>query len=412
MSTLNDKSGATRAAGKLVTAADFKVFTTQVVLGRTFTPDEDQLGAAPVVVLSHAAWEIYFGADPDILHKRILLDGEPCEVIGVLEPGVFDRGQIQFWKPLLFTAAQKASDNHWLTVYGRLRRSVSLLQALQRMSAIYAVLAQSQPVEDRGGSIAMESLARLLVGPHLQRSIAVAFGAVFLVLLIACANVANLLFAQAATRRTELAVRASLGAGRARLVLQLLAEYLALCLVGGAAGIAVAYALVRLSTPLLAQSLPFTAAVNLNPNVLLFATALILAVVLFAGTMPALQASSGGLTDGLKQSARGSSRTRVRIRRTIVTLELAFSFVLVCGALLLVRSLLKLQQVDTGVRIDNVITASIDLPLKRISNTAKSGAVLCGAQAAASVHSRHKEGRSLDNTAATVDQQRRGHSNP
>jgi predicted permease len=363
MSALNDNSGATRVAGKLVTAAYFKVFTAQVALGRTFTPEEDQPGATSVVVLSHAAWEIYFGADPNILHRRILLDGEPSQVIGVLEPGVFDRDQIQFWKPLLFTAVQKSNDNHWLTVYGRLRRGLSLTQARQRMSAIYTVLAKSQHVGDRGGSIAIESLARLLVGPHLQRSIAIAFGAVFLVLLIACANVANLLFAQAATRRTELAIRASLGAGRSRLILQLLTECLALCVVGGAAGIAVAYGLIRLSTPLLAQSLPFTAAVNLNPDVLLFATALVLGVVLLAGTIPALQASSDGLTDGLRQSARGSSRTQVRMRRTIVSMELAFSFVLVCGALLLIRSLFKLQQVDTGVRIDNVITTSIDLPL-------------------------------------------------
>ncbi len=362
-SALNDKSGATRLAGKLVTAAYFKVFTAQVALGRTFRREEGQPGATPVVVLSHAAWERYFGADPNILHRRILLDGEPSQVIGVLDPGVFDRDQIQFWKPLLFTAVQKASDTHWLTVYGRLRRGVSLMQARQRMSAIYTVLAQSQPVENRHGSIAIEGLARLLIGPHLQRSIAIAFGAVLLVLLIACANVANLLFSQAATRRTELAIRASLGAGRARLILQLLTECLALCVVGGAAGIAVAYGLIRLSTPLLAQSLPFTAAVNLSPDVLLFATAVVLGVVLLAGTMPALQASSGGLTDGLRQSARDSSRTQVRMRRTIVTMELAFSFVLVCGALLLVRSLVKLQQVDTGVRIDKVITTSIDLPL-------------------------------------------------
>ncbi len=362
-SALNDKNGPTRLSGALVTAAWFKIFTAPLALGRTFTAEEDQPGAMPVVVLSHAAWETHFAADPNILHKRILLDGEPSQVIGVLGPGVFDRNPVQFWKPLVFTAAQKMDNNHWLTVYGRLRHGVSLSEARQRLSAIYAVLAQNQPLEDRGGSIAIETLARLLVGPDLHRSISIAFGAVILVLLIACANVANLLFAQAAARRTEMAIRASLGAGRARLILQLLTECLALCLVGGAAGIAVAYALIHLSTPLLAQSIPFTAAVTLNRDVLLFATALVFGVVLLAGTMPALHASSGGLTDGLKQSARGSSRSQVRIRRAIVSLELGFSFVLVCGALLLVRSLFKLQQVDTGVRIANIVTTSIDLPL-------------------------------------------------
>lgn len=363
MAAINDKDGPARVAGKLVTAAYFKVFTTHVALGRTFMPEDDQPGAAPVIVLSHAAWETYFGADANILHRRVLLDGEPCQIIGVLEHGVFDRDQTQFWKPLIFTPAQKLSDNHWLTVYGRLRAGVSLMQARQQMEAVYAVLAQNEPAEDRGGSISVEPLERLLVGPNLHQSISIAFGAVFLVLLIACANVASLLFAQGATRRTELAVRASLGAGRGRLVAQLLTECLALCVLGGSAGIAGAYVLIRAATPLLSQSLPFTANVDLNSDAFAFAAALILGVVLLAGIMPAIQACSGNLADSLKQSARGSSRTQVHARRAIVTIELALSLVLVCGALLLVRSVLKLQQVDTGVRIENVVTTSIDLPL-------------------------------------------------
>jgi predicted permease len=360
---LHDKGGPTRVAGKLVTTEYFKVFGIHAALGRTFTAEEDQPGAAPVVILSHAAWETHFGSDPGILQQRARLDGEACQIVGVLPPGAFDRDRTQFWKALVFTPAQKLSDTHWLTVYGRLRRGVMPGQAREWMQAIYAALVQTGPMEDRGGAIAVEPLARLLVGANLQRSISVAFGAVFLVLLIACANAANLLFAQGATRGTELAIRTALGAGRGRLIAQLLTEGLVLCVLGGVAGVGVAYLLIRLATPLLSESLPFTADVGLNLEVLAFAAVLVLGVALGAGLFPALQASAGNLSEILKQSTRGSADAPLRARRAIVSGELALSLVLVCGAFLLVRSLLKLQQLDTGARIENVTTASINLPL-------------------------------------------------
>ncbi|HMJ61069.1 MAG TPA: ABC transporter permease [Bryobacteraceae bacterium] len=361
LAALNDRDGPTRLAGKAVTAEYFKVFAARARLGRTFTSEEDRPGAAPVLVLSHAAWQTHFGADPAILSRRVVMDGGAYQVIGVLQPGAFDRDETQFWKPLVFTPDQLSSDVHWLTVFGRLRADATLAQARERMQAIHAALLKSAPKEDREGTIAVEPLARMLVGPNLHRSISVAFGAVFLVLLIACANVANLLFAQGASRRTELAVRAALGAGRGRLVAQLLTESLALCLLGGAAGVGVAYLLIRLAAPLLAQSLPFTADVSLNPSVLVFAAAVVLGVVLLTGALPALHASFGNLADSLKQSARGASARHARVRRAIVIGEVALSLVLVCGALLLLRSLLKLQQLDPGVRIENVITMSAGL---------------------------------------------------
>jgi predicted permease len=359
---LSNKGEAARLSGKAVTAEYFKVFGTGAELGRTFTSEEDKPGAAPVIILSHAAWQTYFGSDPGILRRRVLLDGESYQVIGVLQAGAFDRDQVQFWKPLLFSPDQLASATHWLTVYGRLRAGPTLIQARERMQAIYAALLETASMdEDREGAIVVEPLSRLLLGANLKRSISVAFGAVFLVLLIACANVANLLFAQGATRRTELAVRAALGAGRGRLVAQLLTESFTLCLLGGAAGVGVAQLLIRLATPLLSESLPFTADVTLSVRVLAFAAAVVLGVVLLAGALPALEASFGNLTESLKQSARGSSGTHVRVRRTIVIGEVALSLVLVCGAVLLARSLLKLQQLDTGIRIENVITMSADL---------------------------------------------------
>jgi predicted permease len=363
LAALNDKSGPARIAGKAVTAEYFKVFATGAKLGRTFTSEDDRPGAAPVVILSHAAWQTYFGGDPAILSRRLVLDNETCQIVGVLQPGAFDRDPTQFWKPLIFTHDQLSNEAHWLTVYGRLQADATLTRARDQMQSIHAALVKTAPREDREGTIVIEPLQRLLVGANLHRSISVAFGAVFLVLLIACANIANLLFAQGATRRTELAVRAALGAGRGRLVSQLLTESFALCLLGGAAGVATAWLLIRLATPLLLQSLPFTADVSLNPQVLAFAAAVVLGVVLLAGVLPAVQASFGNLTDSLKQSARGSSGTHVRVRRTIVIGEVALSLVLACGALLLARSLFRLQQLDTGVRVENVITMSADLPV-------------------------------------------------
>jgi putative ABC transport system permease protein len=231
------------------------------------------------------------------------------------------------------------------------------------MQAIHAVLTEYASSEDRQATIAIEPLARLLVGAGLQRSISVAFGAVALVLLIACANVANLLLAKGATRRRELAVRAALGAGRCRLVGQLLTESLVLCLLGGMAGIAVADLLIRVAIPMLSESIPFTAAVTLDFRVLAFAGAIAVAVALLAGTLPAMQTAFGNLAESLNRSARGSSGAYSGMRRAIVIGEVALSLVLVSGALLLLRSLLKLQGLDTGVRVENVITMSVDLPI-------------------------------------------------
>lgn len=360
---LTNQGEPTRLSGKAVTADYFRVFATRVQLGRTFLPEEDQPGAASVIVLSHAAWQTHFGADPGILRRRPVLDGEAHQVIGVLAPGAFDRDETRFWKPLVFTPDQRALKVHRLTVYGRLRGDATLAQAQERMYAIHTALTEAAPIEDREATVAVEPLARLLVGAGLQRSIFVAFGAVALVLLIACANVANLLLAKGATRRRELAVRAALGAGRGRLVGQLLTESLVLCLLGGMAGIAVADLLVRAARPMLAESLPFTAAVTLDFRVLAFAGAIALGVALLAGTLPAMQTAFGNLAESLNGSGRGSSGAHSGMRRAIVIGEVALSLVLVSGALLLLRSLLKLQGLDTGVHIENVITMSVDLPV-------------------------------------------------
>ncbi len=360
---LNDKNGPTRLSGKLVTPEYFRVYGINAAIGRTFDAGDSKAASSGTVVLSHAAWQTYFGGDPGILQRRIILDGRSCQVIGVLRPSAFDRDETKFWQPLVFTSADLSNDNHWLMVLGRLKAGVTVRHAMQQMQAIYAALLPDRSMDENShGSMVVRTLSQMLMGNSLERSISIAFGAVLLVLLIACANVANLLFARGAARRTELGVRFALGAGRPRLIAQLLTECTALCALGGAVGIAVAFALIGVAGPVLDDALPFTANVTLDFHALVFAAAAVLSIALFTGTFPALQASSDRPSDSLKQTARGSSVARIAIRRAIVTGEVALSLILLSGALLLVRSLDKLRHVETGVRIENVVTTSLNLP--------------------------------------------------
>ena len=349
-----------RLPGTMVSADYFKIFRVKAAIGRTFATGEDQPGAPPVLVLSNSFWQTRFGADPDILKRDIVLDGQPHRIIGVLPPGSFDREKARFWKPMIFAPDQMNRAQHWLHVIGRLRPGVSLEQARARMTQLRASLNAVIYQKDLGFTV--DPFAQLLVGDTLRRSIYLTFAAILMVLLIACANVANLVLAKGATRRKEMALRAALGAGRGRLIAQLLAESLVLCLLGGAAGVALAALLLHAAAPLVASSLPFTADLALNLRVLGFAAAAAMSVLILTGLLPSLQTSFGKLSSSLNQGARGSSGSSAAVRRAIVIAEVAASVVLICGAALLFKSLAKLQQVDAGVRIDHVITMSTDLP--------------------------------------------------
>jgi predicted permease len=349
-----------RVPGKMVSAEYFQVFGVKAAIGRTFETGEDQQGARPVVVLSHSFWQARFGGDRGVLQRDLALDDEPHRIIGVLPAGTFDRNEARFWKPMIFKPEQLNRRQHWLRVIGRLRPGVSLEQAQAKMTLLRASL--NAVIYQKDWGFTVDPFAEMLVGDTLRRSIYLAFGAVLIVLLIACANVANLVLAKGATRRKEMALRAALGAGRGRLIGQLLTEGLVLCVLGGVAGIGMAYLLLHAASPLVAASLPFTADLSVDLRVLGFAAAAVMAVLILTGLLPSFQTSFGKLSGSLNEAARGSSGSRAAVRRTIVIAEVAASVVLICGAALLFKSLAKLQQVDAGVRIDHVITMSTDLP--------------------------------------------------
>ena len=357
-----------RLQGRRVSANHFDVFGIAPILGRAFREEEDQPGAANVILISHAAWQQRFGGDPRILDREVRLDGVPCRIIGVLPQGALDRDRrranmafVSFWRPLALTPEQLASGSHFLNPVGRLKPGITIDDAQRDMLAARAAIADLIPQWKKEWSVKVEPFDEALVTGTLKRMLYLALGAVVLVLLIACASLANLLLARGAARQKEIAVRSALGASQARLIAQLLTESLVLAILGGLAGVALAAALLRLAIPLLPVDLPFTATIALDARVLIVAALCVFMVAAVVGILPALRLSSASAADALNQSARGSSGRDDGMRRTIVGIEVAVSIVLICGSVLLFKSLMRLQQVDTGVRAPNVVTASVDI---------------------------------------------------
>jgi putative ABC transport system permease protein len=357
---------------QLVTASLFPLLGVRAAVGRTFLPEEDAPGAAPAVLLSHRLWARRFGSDPALVGGAITLDGRARTVVGIMPAGfqVLDE-TIDVWLPMAFPAAARTAGGRYLLVLGRLKPGVDVAAAQAGMDTITTRLARDFPGRDAGWASNVVSLHQQIVG-GIRPALLVLAGAVAFVLLIACANVANLLLARATGRRRELAVRAALGAGRGHLVRLLVGESLALAVLGGAAGLGLAYAGLRVLVASAVDQLaiPRLAGAGLNLPVLLFTLAASLAAGLVFGLAPAFAASRFGLADSLKEGARGSDARSGRLRAALVVAEVALSLALLAGAGLLFRSFERLLSVSPGFRTEHVLTMRVSLPSRRYRDEA------------------------------------------
>jgi putative ABC transport system permease protein len=353
--------------GARVSPPYFEIFGVKAALGRTFAPEEDQLGRHRVAVLSHALWASQFGADPAIIGRSITLDGFPHTVIGVLPAiGVFDRGFAQVWRPLAFEPANMTRNFHWFGAFAKLKPGVTVQQATAQMDAIGAHIAREFPDSNKGWGVTVDRFADTVVATQLRQSLYVLLAAVGMVLLIGCANLANLTLARGTAREREVAIRASIGASRWRLVRQFLTENVLLSICGGLLGLALGFALQKtLVLALPPFSLPSESDVSIDGRVLLFTFAVAILTGIVFGLAPALQATRPNLAACMKEGGRGSTAGGRRIRGALAVTEVALAFVLLTGAGLLIRSFFAMQQVDTGFDSTNVLTARLPILDKR-----------------------------------------------
>lgn len=346
-----------------VTAHYFDVFGVKAALGRTFTEADDTFGQHRVVVLSHAVWRNRFGADVSLIGRTITLDNEDYVVVGVLpRDSAFDWGPAEIWYPLAFRPSNMSWSYRWLNVsYARLKPGVSLAQARQQMDAIGSRIAREHPESHKDWRVQVDRYADTIVGSETRTSLLALMGAVVGVLLICSSNLASLMLVRAVHREGEMAVRASLGAGRIRLLQQLLVEYLLVTAAGTACGIGMAAAALGwLTRALPPGTFPSEAHVQIDGRVLAFAVVVALGTGLVFALIPAIRACSPDLRRSM-QDTRGST-TRPAHRRlldALVVAEVAVAFVLLCGSVLLIRSFVRLVNVDTGFTSENVVTMTL-----------------------------------------------------
>jgi putative ABC transport system permease protein len=357
-----------------VGAGFFEILQARPELGRLFRADEDA-PAARVVVVSHGFWKTRLGGAPDVLARSLKLNGEPYAIVGVM-PQAFSLGSWfaasrEIWVPLALSDADRAvRENHNEQAIARLAPGTTLAQGLSELEVISKRLEQEHPQENAGWGATLAPLRDVIVG-DVRPTLVLLLAAVGLVLLVACANVGNLLFTRALGRRKELATRAALGAGRARVFQQLLIEALVLACAGGAAGVLLAYASLRAFAAVLADQVPRADEITMDLRVLGFALAASILTGLLAGALPAFRAGRSELTDALKEGGRGDSALGIRTRRLLIVCEVALSVVLLMGAAVMLRSLVALRTVDAGFDSQGVLTMRVSLADTRYSKPAQ-----------------------------------------
>lgn len=347
----------------------FSVVGTAPVLGRLFLPEEDTPARGHVAILSDGFWNSHFGRAPDVIGRMLTLNGESYTIVGVMPA----RFSIQswaiaarpLWVPLAYNAERRAvRDNHNDQVVARLKPGIGIAQAQKEMDLISSQLERAYPKENTGWGATVIPLDELIVG-DVRSSLVMLLAAVGLVLLIACANVGNLLFARSLARRKELAIRSALGAGRARVFQQLLVETLTLAIIGGAAGLLLAAFGLSTGAALMADQIPRADEIVIDGHVLLFALGVSMATGIIAGVLPAVRGGRADLNHALKEGGRSDGAVGVRVRRALIVCEVALSVVLLMGAAVMIRSLLALRNVDAGFDSRNVLTLRISLPETR-----------------------------------------------
>ncbi len=361
--TLTGGDQAERVMLALVSRGLFEVLRVEPVLGRTFTAEEDQPGVTPVVLISHGLWLRRFGGDPSVVGKTIGINGGESEVIGVMGPEFeFPSERVEVWSALGLLADQMENRAvHTLSAVARLSPGVSLEEAEAEMTTIAARIQEEFPGEDPGHSVELALLHDEIVG-EMRPALLILLGAVAFLLLIACANVADLLMARAAIRQKEIAVRMALGASRWRVVRQLLTESMALALLGGAAAFATALWGLDLLVANLPPFMPRADEIVIDGRVLGFTLAVSVRTGVVFGLIPAARASKPDIAASLKEqvtSALGGSRDRTR--RALAVAQMALSLLLLVGAGLMMKSFWRLQNVDPGFETDNLLTMTVSL---------------------------------------------------
>jgi predicted permease len=369
-----------KLTGMRVTAGYFRVLGIPPARGREFDTNDELPANGRQVILSDRVWRNILAAAPDIVGRTIQLNAQPFTVAAVMPPEVTHPGNeyqpvgqgdtVDIWIPFTYQANSQNRGSHYIEAIGRLSAGVTTERAQQEMNAQVAQLAREH-TQAVGWKPLVVSLYQEIVGPS-RRMLLVLLGAVGLVLLIACANAANLLLARATARQREIAVRSALGAGRARLVRQMFAESLLIALVGGGLGAAIAVEGVRVLVSLLPAGFPRASAIHVNAAVLGFTLLLTVGTGFLFGLAPALQASRADLQQALRETGRGSTggRGQLRLRNVLVVAEVALACTLLIGAGLMLRSFVNLLRADPGFRPQHVLTASLSLPDKEYPKAA------------------------------------------
>ncbi|HET7551693.1 MAG TPA: ABC transporter permease [Gemmatimonadaceae bacterium] len=377
--TLEGPEQAEHVDGVTVTPSFFSTLGVAPAIGRTFAMDSASPALEHEVVIGNALWRRRFASDPNIVGSTITLSGSPYTVVGVMPPGFEFPISMDLWLPLHFDAAAVNDlSSHWLRVFGRLAPGVSAGQAQRELDALSATLEETYPDQAKGWRIVSEPLSESMLHQMREFFMPLMAAALF-VLLIVCANVANLLLARTSAREREIAVRCALGAGRWRLARYLLAESMILALLGAALGSLLAWwsvPLLRGSVPVsLSRFVPGWGALAMNERALAFSVLLAILSAFIFGSLPALRASRPDLATSLKEGGHGAAGSRGgRLRRTLVIAEFALALVLLVSAGLMIRSVRNLVMEDTGMRAEQqVLTMSLELPEKRYAGATRTG---------------------------------------